>query len=102
MARADWRATSAYEDLRPLDAPAFAYEFLLRNPDFLSDHARLARSSRNRTLDAVEAETFARRWGVRFRAKSKSRATRRTLDGPDAPECGDPDETPRRPRRTST
>jgi hypothetical protein len=55
MARADWRSASAYEDLRPLDAPAFAYEFLLRNPDFLSDHARLARSSRKRTLDAVEA-----------------------------------------------
>ena len=29
MARADWRSASAYEDLRPLDAPAFAYEFLL-------------------------------------------------------------------------
>ena len=59
MARADWRSASAYEDLRPLDAPAFAYEFLLRNPDFLSDHARLARSSRSRPLDAAEAEAFA-------------------------------------------
>ena len=47
MARADWRSAGAYEDLRPLDAPAFAYEFLLRNPDFLSDHARLARTSRS-------------------------------------------------------
>jgi hypothetical protein len=101
MARADWRSASAYEDLRPLDAPAFAYEFLLRNPDFLSDHARLARSSRNRTLDAVEAEAFARRWGVRFQAKLRSRAARRrSVDGPDAPECGDPDQSPRRPRRS--
>ncbi len=99
MARADWRSASAYEHLRPLDAPAFAYEFLLRNPDFLSHHARLARSSRKRTLDAAEAETFARRWGVRFRTQLRSRAARRrSLDGPDAPERGDPDETPRRPR----
>ena len=102
MAHADWQSAGAYEYLRPLDAPAYAYEFLRRNPEFLSDHARLARKSRNRTADAVEAEAFARRWGVRFRAKFKSRATRRTLDGPDAPECGDPDETPRRPRRSST
>ncbi len=100
MARADWRSASAYEDLRPLDAPAFAYEFLCRNPDFLSDHARLARSSRKRTLDPVEAEVFARRWGVRFRAKLKFRTTRRTLDGPDAPERGDPDQSPGRPRRS--
>src|SRR5580700_5835746 len=100
MARADWRSASAYEDLRPLDAPAFAYEFLLRNPDFLSDHARLARSSRNGTLDAGEAEAFARRWGLRFQAQLRSRATRRCLDSPDAPERGDPDQSPRRPRRS--
>jgi hypothetical protein len=101
MARADWRSASAYEDLRPLDAPAFAYEFLLRNPDFLSDHARLVRNSRKRTLDAVEAEAFARRWGVRFQARLRSRAThRRSLDTADASERGDPDETPRRPRRS--
>ena len=100
MARADWRSAGAYEDLRPLDAPAFAYEFLLRNPDFLTDHARLARSSRNRTLDPVEAEAFARRWGVRFRAILKFRATRCTLDTSDAPERGDPDRRSGRPRRS--
>lgn len=95
MARADWRSASAYEDLRPLDAPAFAYEFLLRNPDFLSDHARLARSSRNRALDAAEADAFALRWGVRFQPRLRSRATRRrALDGPDAAERGDPDQSP--------
>jgi hypothetical protein len=102
MARADWRSASAYEELRPLDAPAFAYEFLCRNPDFLADHARLARMSRNRTLEAAEADTFAQRWGLRFRAKSRSRATRRSLDAPGTSERDDPDETPRRPRRPST
>ena len=101
MARADWRLAGAYEELRPLDAPALAYEFLLRNPDFLSDHARLARNSRKRTLDAVEADAFARRWGLRFRAKFKPRTTpRSSLDGPDAPERGDPKQRPGRPRRS--
>lgn len=101
MARADWRSASAYEDLRPLDAPAFAYEFLLRNPDFLSDHARLARSSRSRPLDAAEAEAFALRWGVRFQPRLRSRAARRrSLDGPDTSERGDPDDGPRRHRRS--
>lgn len=101
MAHADWRSASAYEDLRPLDAPAFAYEFLLRNPDFLSDHARLARDSRKQPLDPIEAEAFARRWGVRFQAKSRTRTRRRrALDGPDAPERGDPDDSPRRHRRS--
>lgn len=94
MARSDWRSASAYEDLQPLDAPAFAYEFLKRNPEFLSDHARLARSRRTRTLDATEVEAFALRWGVRFQPKSTSRATRRrSLDSADASERSDPDPT---------
>lgn len=101
MARADWRSPSAYEELRPLDAPAFAYEFLRRNPDFLSDHARLARKSRSRTLDAAEATAFARRWGVRFQAQLGSRTKRRRSVGiRDTSERGDPDKPPRRPRRS--
>lgn len=101
MARTDWRSASAYEDLRPLDAPAFAYEFLRRNIDFLADHARLKRKARRHALDDAEAEDFARRWGVRFQARLKSHATRlRSLDGSDAPERGDPNQGPGRPRRS--
>jgi hypothetical protein len=101
MAHADWRSASAYEDLRPLDAPAFAYEFLCRNPDFIRDHARLARMSRNRTPDTVEAEAFAQRWGVRFPAELISRATRRrSVDRSDPPERGDPDRNTGRTRRS--
>lgn len=101
MARADWRSASAYEDLRPLDAPAFAYEFLRRNPDFLADHARLTRKARRRTLDAAEAEEFARRWGVRFQPQNRSRAAQRcSVDAPGASERGDPDQNSRRPRRS--
>jgi hypothetical protein len=66
MAHADWRSAGAYEDLRPLDAPAYAYEFLRRNADFLADHARLTRKAQTQTLDDAEAEEFARRWGLRF------------------------------------
>ena len=67
MARADWRSAGAYEDLQPLDAPAYAYEFLRRNADFLADHARLTRQTQTQALDDAETEEFARRWGVRFR-----------------------------------
>ena len=34
MPRAEWRSPAAYEDLRSLDAPGFAWEFLSRNPAF--------------------------------------------------------------------
>ncbi|EFI53019.1 hypothetical protein AfiDRAFT_1006 [Afipia sp. 1NLS2] len=101
MARADWRSASAYEELRPLDAPAFAYEFLRRNPEFLAEHARLKRMSRKRVLETAEIEEFSQRWGVRFQARLRFRATRRrSLDGPDAPERGDPDQNPGRPRQS--
>lgn len=101
MARADWQSAGAYEDLRPLDAPAYAFEFLRRNADFLADHARLERKARRNALDDVEAEEFARRWGVRFQARLRPRTTqRRSLDGPGAPERGDSDQNPRPPRRS--
>lgn len=93
MARADWRSASAYEDLRPLDAPAFAFEFLRRNPDFLREHARLARKDRGRRLDPAEAEAFAQRWGLHFRVRTADASSpRRTMDTQSAPKCRHPDE----------
>jgi hypothetical protein len=35
MSRADWRTPGSYEELRSLDAPSFAWEYLRRNSDFL-------------------------------------------------------------------
>ena len=100
MARTDWRSASAYEDLRLLDAPAFAYEFLRRNTEFLSDYARLIRASRRGATDPAEAGAFAQRWGVRFRSQARSSPTRRrSVDAPGASERGDPDQHSRRPRR---
>jgi hypothetical protein len=101
MARADWRSASAYEDLRPLDAPAFAFEFLCRNPDFLTDQARLARLSRTRALHLSEMKAFAERWGVRFRRQTQPRTARqRTVDPTSSPERGNTGGNSRGPRRS--
>ena len=101
MARSDWRSASAYEDLRPLDAPAFAYEFLRRNADFLADHTRLTRKARRHTLDNAETEEFARRWGVRFQGRSPPAAVQDgTVDAPGASNCSRSDRGARWPRRS--
>jgi hypothetical protein len=86
MSAAEWRSAGAYEDLRSLDAPAFAFEFLRRNPEFLKDHARLARKSRHRALDPKDTEAFAQRWGLRFRPRiTQASRNRRTVDGQSIP-----------------
>lgn len=69
MARQDWRSASAYDHLRSLDAPAFAFEFLRRNADFLKHHTRLVRPD-EQPIDPSEKEAFAERWGLRFRSGS--------------------------------
>jgi len=71
MNRADWRTPGAYEELRSLDAPGFAWEFLRRNPDFQQDRGKLERAARRGVLIQAEADAFARRWGVRFRKRRR-------------------------------
>ena len=73
MPRAEWRSQAAYEDLRSLDAPGFAWEFLSRNPAFERDCKRLQHADDQDPHSAGEQDDFARRWGVRFR---KARASR--------------------------
>ncbi len=89
MPRAEWRSPAAYDDLRSLDAPGFAWEFLTRNPDFERDCKTLEQIDDQDPLSADELEGFARRWGVRFR---KARASRppRSLDAGEPAER-DPD-----------
>lgn len=85
MSRTDWRSLAAYEDLRSLDAPGFAWEFLSRNPAFDRDCKRLEHADDQEPLCAGELEDFARRWGVRFR---KARASR----PPSSLDAGEPAE----------
>ena len=85
MPRAEWRSQAAYEDLRSLDAPGFAREFLSRNPAFERDCKRLEHADDQDPHSAGEQDDFARRWGVRFR---KARASR----PPSSLDAGEPAE----------
>ena len=67
MSRADWKSPAAYESLRSLDAPGFAWEYLRRNLEFLRDKHKLEREARQGRLDPADMEAFTQRWGVRFR-----------------------------------
>lgn len=87
MPRADWRSPAAYEHLRSLDAPGFAWEFLSRNSAFERDFQRLEQVSEDGPLSADELNGFARRWGVRFR---QARVWRRC--SPSAVDAGKPAE----------
>ncbi len=81
MPRAEWRSQAAYEGLRSLDAPGFAWEFLNRNLDFEHDLARLEKASKQGPLAAAELDRFARRWGVRFRDGRTQSDCSTPLDG---------------------
>jgi len=70
MPRTNWRSPEAYEDLRSLDAPGFAWQYLSRNSEFRREHKRLADLARRRKLIPDQEAAFARRWGVRFPAAS--------------------------------
>lgn len=100
MSRADWRSPEAYEDLRSLDAPAFALEYLRRNTDFLRDRQELDRAARNGALDPAVADAFAQRWGLRCWTYGRwPQPKRGALDCPSLAECGRLDNAPAPPRR---
>jgi hypothetical protein len=63
MSPADWRSPAGYEELRSLDAPGIAWEFLRRNPDFERERSSLERAARRGALNSADADAFARRWG---------------------------------------
>jgi hypothetical protein len=71
MSRADWESPGPYADLRSLDAPGFAWEYVRRNPDFQRAHRKLERTSRRDALDPAEVDAFTRHWGVRFRQRRR-------------------------------
>jgi len=100
MPHAEWRSLAAYEDLRSLDAPGFAWEFLSRNPAFESDRRTLEQAGHQGPLSADELDGFARRWGVRFRnTRAQSRHTLSSLDGGEPAERDPYNPAPGRSRR---
>lgn len=68
MTPADWRDPMAYEEVRSLDAPGFAWEYLRRNPEFEAERRRLEQLFERGALAETDKEAFARHWGVRFHA----------------------------------
>ena len=80
MPSADWRSPAAYEALRSLDAPGFAWEYLNRNPDFHSDLRRLAAQAARDILSVEDEAGFARRWGLRFRCRPRFNVAQSVLD----------------------
>ena len=101
MPRPEWRSPAAYEDLRTLDAPWFAWEFLSRNPAFEHDRKRIEQASEDHPLSADELNGFARRWGVRFReARTRRRLSSSSLDGGTLAERDPSDPAPARSRRS--
>ena len=76
MSGADWRNPDAYEELRSLDAPGFAWEYLRRNSEFQQHLAKLESADRRGVLDQTEVYAFARRWGVRFRKRQRDKQPR--------------------------
>lgn len=100
MPHTEWRSPAAYEDLRSLDAPGFAWEFLSRNPAFAGDRKRLEQAGNRAPLTADELDGFARRWGVRFRnARARSHHTPDSVDGGEPAERDPHSHAPARCRR---
>lgn len=89
MLKADWRSPDDYEDRRFLDAPGFAYEFLTRDEAFQRDRRKLDRDAERTPLDPADADAFARRWGLRFRAnvRQQRRPAPRLVDTRCASDC---------------
>ena len=99
MPRAEWRSQAAYDDLRSLDAPGFAWQFLNRNLDFERDWKRLERASERRPLAAIELDHFAERWGVRFHDAQTQPDSSTPLDGSQLAERDRDDVAPARSGR---
>ncbi|MGE0596219.1 MAG: DUF6499 domain-containing protein [Hyphomonadaceae bacterium] len=64
----NWRTPVGADDLRGMERPDFALEFLRRNPDYQRDEAALERLiARGRTDAAAAERALVRRWGLQFR-----------------------------------
>jgi len=71
MLRIDWRSPAAYIHVKRIPVAGFAWEYLRRNDDYLNDFQTIA-GAKTPASEALDA--FARRWGLRFPARSKRTA----------------------------
>lgn len=71
MLRIDWRSPAAYIYVKRMPVAGFAWEYLRRNGDYLADFKTIART---KTPASEALDAFARRWGLRFPARSKRTA----------------------------
>ena len=65
----NWRSSAGYAYITELDSAELAWEFLRRNPDYQREYRATVRAMRR---GGNPAEALARRWGLRFRRRSKS------------------------------
>lgn len=64
----DWRSGAAYDALDEVSLKGLAWEYLRRNPDYVTDYERLAAAARKRET-SVEV---LKPWGLRFRCRPGS------------------------------
>lgn len=75
----DWRSPHAADNLKNLERPGFAMEFLRRNPVYRQDYARMTRrvAAGMVSEEAATAE-LAHRWGLSFPVRPWQPCMRRT------------------------
>ena len=66
----DWRSSTTADDFVNHDYPAFAQEFLRRNPDYRRDYRRIARRIANGHMSETAASQSVHKWGLVFRLRS--------------------------------
>jgi hypothetical protein len=81
MPQDEWRLDAAYEDKYALDAPGFAFEYLRRNREFVREHQRLEGLLKRDKLSQQMRDSYARRWGLRFReVRTRRRKSESAVD----------------------
>lgn len=65
MTKPDWRDAESYDAALTYDAPALAWEFLRRNPDYRACHDRLVTGEG--ASDIAALSELRRKWGLCFR-----------------------------------
>jgi hypothetical protein len=75
--RADWRSSSAADNVNQLDRAGIAWEFLRRNPQYREDYRRIPRGAAS--TDPVAA-AVGEPWGLSFRLRPQPAGASRSGD----------------------